>query len=159
VDDPSLLLWVIGQAQPSNLVQKCDAKDPCTTCILAKSASECVYNAEKCTQSVVDGVFAGVLPPAKLKLINSTSDPTLLVTDELSALQVFKVDRVPQGHLYEPRISPGTNLHLSVISSFLPPTISPEPWVPLSFQGGEKLQVQISDTAASDLDMGSCVFE
>lgn len=108
---------------------------------------------------MVDGAFASVLLPAKLKLLNPTSNPTSLVTDESSALQVFRVDRAPQGHSSEPRISPITNLRLSVISSFLPPTISPEPWVPLSFQGGEKLQVQISDIAASDLDMGSCVLE
>lgn len=41
------LLTVTGSAQPLNLIQKCDAKRPCSTCVLAKCISECVYDDEK----------------------------------------------------------------------------------------------------------------
>ncbi|KAF9643913.1 hypothetical protein BDM02DRAFT_3132089 [Thelephora ganbajun] len=47
------------------------------------------------------------------------------------------------------------NPSISIFSSFLPPTIPLEPWIPLSFLGEDKLQVQMSDVDATDLDMRS----
>jgi len=51
------------------------------------------------------------------------------------------------------------NLSISVALSFLPPTIPPEPLTPLLFLGEERLQVQISDTLATDLDIILYVLE
>lgn len=38
---------MIGLAHPRSLIQKCDAKRPCTTCLLAKTAAECVYDDQR----------------------------------------------------------------------------------------------------------------
>ena len=57
-----------------------------------------------------------------------------------------------RGNSFENDISPS----ISIISSFLPPRIPPEPRIPLSFLGEENLQV--SDASTTDLDMRWCVF-
>ena len=89
-----------------------------------------------------------------------------MMTYEPSALQVsrtFKVDQIPHEHSlglgpvrrnsFDQRILLDSNPPIS-ISSFLPQTIPPEPWIsPLSFIGEEKLQVQFSEINATDLDM------
>ena len=105
--------------------------------------------------------------PAKLDRIPSTSfDATWVVTDEPAAQQVFVADQVPHGELIlirgdllEQRVPLDTSKSTFTIPSSFLPTIPPEPWIPLSFLGEEKLQVQVSDTAATDLDMKSCVLE
>jgi len=57
------------------------------------------------------------------------------------------------------RISLDSNPSISIASSFIPPIIPPEPRIPLSFLGEEKLQVQYSETEATDLDLRLCVPE
>ena len=117
--------------------------------------------------SLSDGVFGGVPSPAKLDRMPSTSfDATWVVTDEPAAQQVFVADQVPHGELIlirgdllEQRVPLDTSKSTFTIPSSFLPTIPPEPWIPLSFLGEEKLQVQVSDTAATDLDMKSCVLE
>jgi hypothetical protein len=184
---------VIGLTQLSNLVQKCDAKRPCETCIQDKRASECIYEDERrphppsvrlihgtggrlpgrqlgsaepveiSTPAPTDGVFTDMILPAKLKLMCSAPDSIRLVTDESSALQ-----QVPHSHSSglslvrrnpPERVSPDTSPPINIRIPFLPPIILSEPFIPLSFLGAEKLQVQISDADATDMDMGSCVLE
>ena len=193
VGDLRPTLKVIGVAQLSNLVQKCDAKRPCETCIQAKCASVCTYDDEQGPYPVgvrplhsadsrlpgsqlgdadpveistpsTDGVFTDMLSPARLNLIRFVPDSTWVVTDGPSASQ-----QVPHSHSSglvlvhrnsnspEQCISPDTSPSIHTI--FLPPTIPPEPWVPLPFLGAEKSQIQISDIDATDLDMRSCVLE
>jgi len=181
-------------------MQKCDAKRPCTTCVLSKSTLDCVYDDEKDPQladaypllnpgghkagrhfgsadpvgistikpahAPINSVFSEVPSPNKRKLTHFAYDSTWLAADESHALRASSVDQDPHsrssGHVLVRRNS--IEKHTSPdIHSFIPvssiwfPTIPPEPWIPLSFQGGEKLQVQISEVAASDLDMRSCV--
>jgi len=117
----------------------------------------------------IDGVFFDLLPSAKLKLIPSTSDYTWLVTNEPSILQASEVDQVSNGYSsglvrvrknsFGRHVPLGTNPSISVLSSFLLPAIPPEPRIPLSFLGGDRLQVQISDITATDMDMSSYVLE
>ncbi|KAF9642098.1 hypothetical protein BDM02DRAFT_3193922 [Thelephora ganbajun] len=52
-------------------------------------------------------------------------------------------------------ISIDTNPSISIFSSLLHSTTPPEPWIPLSFLEEDKLQVQIPDVDATDLDMRS----
>lgn len=54
---------------------------------------------------------------------------------------------------FERSISLDSNPSISIISSFLHPIIPSEPWIPLSFLGEERLQVQFHETGATDLDM------
>jgi hypothetical protein len=182
-------------------IQKCDAGRPCTTCISAKTVSECAYNNERRlrqdgtypshaanshlsgqrpgspdpveiptttpSHSLGDGAFGDAQSLAKLDLISPTSsDATWAVTDEPVAPQVLGDDQVPHEELVlvrrtplEQRVSSDPNPSTFTLSSFPPPTIPPELWMPLSFLGEEKLQVQFSETAATDLDMKSCVLE
>ena len=87
----------------------------------------------------------------------------------LQAFRTFKADQVPHEHSsglgparrnsFE-RVPLDSNPPISILSSFLPPTIPPEPRIlPLSFLGGEKLQVQFSKIDAMDLDMRWYVLE
>jgi hypothetical protein len=169
-------------------MQKCDAKRPCTTCISANIASECVYNKEKRSQpagtypshvangrlpeqrsggpdpvkiptappchSLSDGVFADVSSPTKLDRIPSTSsDATWVVTkfesDQAPHEELVLVHRDPS----EQYLSLDATSPVFTVPFFFLQTIPPEPWIPLSFLGEEKLRVQSSDTAATDLDM------
>ena len=172
-------------------MQRCDAKRPCTTCILGKGISECVYDNENDPQSAdvypsnsaddhpsgqhLGGADLVEIPTvtsarssAELNLIHSTSDTTRVVIHEPPALQVFRTDRVPHGRSlgpapvrrssFEQHISLNLNLSISVVSSFLLPTLPPELRIPLSFLGEEKLQVQFSETDVTDLDMRGCVL-
>ena len=116
------------------------------------------------THSSIDDV----LFPTKLNPLPS-SDATGVMTSRSSTLQVFEANQVPheppsglvlvRRNSFEQRIPPDINPSISIASSFLPPTIPPEPQIPLSFLGDDRLQVQISDTEATDLDMRSYVPE
>jgi hypothetical protein len=115
-----------------------------------------------------DGVFAGVLPPAQLDRIPSIfPEATWAVTNEPAALQhAFGADRVPHRELvpvrrnqFGQRVSPDTSPSIFTTPSFFLPTTPPELRIPLSFLGEERLQVQFSEAAATDLDMKSCVLE
>ena len=166
--------------QLSDLLQKCDAKCPCTGCTRAGSTSECVYDnrisrphrttgpqraansvqpsASTFTNSPTDGTFDDVLSP---DLPPPTSDATPVATYELAALQTFEAVRTPRGHSLGlvPSRTNSPELHLSSdvkpsisIVSFLPPEIFPGPRMPLSFLGEMMLQVS-ADTI--DIDMRS----
>jgi len=121
------------------------------------------------THPPIDGVFADLLSLAMLKLIPSTSDTTWLAINETSALQSFKIDRVLDGHssglvwvrrnLSGCHVPLGTDPSVWVLSSFLLPAMPPELRIPLSHLGEDRLQVQISDSAATDMDMKSHVLE
>ena len=111
-----------------------------------------------------DDVFGDVPSPAGLYRIPSASDATWIVTNELAAQQVFQADMVPHGqlvlarrNLFEQRVPPHTRQSAFTVPSFLR-TIPPGLWTPLSFLGEGKLQVQISEIAATELDMKSCVL-
>jgi len=69
-------------------------------------------------------------------------------------LDLVSVRRISSGR----RALPGSDPPISIIWSHLFSKISPEPRIPLSFFGEERLQVQPSEIAATDLDMGSCVL-
>ena len=194
----SCLLSVTASAQPSNLAQKCDAKRPCTACVLAESTSECVYSEENCPlspgvrflyspYSYMSGRQPGganpanipsdtsahppggrlpavALPPTDLSLIPSTPNVTQVTANWLSAPQMLTTTHV--GHLalarrgsFEQRTSLGTYPPISVGSTPLSSIIPPEVRIPFSLPGGEWSQIQISETAATDLDMRSCVSE
>ena len=106
---------------------------------------------------------------AKPSLLPSSSDATRVVAYEPSALQALDAEWVPHGrsselvlvrrNLLERSIYPGSNPYIPTTSSFPSPTIPPEPHIPLSFLGEEKLRVQTSTIDATDLDMRSCVLE
>ena len=98
----------------------------------------------------------------------STSYATHVVTHGLSALQTFNARQVPHGrssgfvvrrNSFKPYVSLDSDPSISFISSFLHPAIPPEPRIPLSFLGKEKLQVQTSETVTTDLDMRSYVLK
>ena len=111
------------------------------------------------TPASMDGMFIDMLSHARSKLMCSAPDSIRLATDEPSALHHSHSSGLILVHRNSPelRISPDTTSPIDIIS-FLPPIISPEPWIPLSFLAPEKLQVQISDDDVSDLDMRSCVL-
>ena len=154
---------------------------------MAKTVSECVYDdgkrpkpgqRSKGTDPVDDvptathyhsssgSAFAHVALLAELDPTPfMPSDATWAVTNEPAAQQIFGADRVPHGELVlarrnqvKQRVSPDTSPSIFAVPSFSS-TITPEPWIPLSFLGGEKLQVQISDAATTELVMKSCVLE
>ena len=110
-------------------------------------------------------VVADVAPPAEVGPIPSTSsNATRAVTNEPAAQQVFGAGQVSPGGLVlvrkDPlgqRVSPDTSPSTFAVP-FFPSTIPPEPRISLSFLG-EKLQVQISEAAATVLVMKSCVPE
>ena len=109
---------------PSNPVQKCDAKRPCTTCIKARGVSECVYDNEKHPQLAgvypvhrTDGRPSGqdpggahpidipavtsTHPPAKQNPTPSNSSTVGAVTRESPAPRMFEADQdqAPPGTL------------------------------------------------------------
>jgi len=155
------------------LSQKCDAKRPCASCIKAESISECVYDNETrselrriyplpSTAGHLSGAVPVEAPAITTDLPPSTSGATRPLTCESSAPQELDADRVlpqrPSKLVHIRRNSSERHLSLnangsliSIISSFLLPEIPPEPWIPLSFLGEERLQV--SNAATTDMDM------
>jgi len=185
---------VIKLAQLLDLVQKCDAKRPCSLCILAERISECVYHDQENPQPAdtrsshgtedhqsgrrFGGVaqlkihtIISICSPAELSSTTSPSDITQAVGYEPTVLRTPEVDQAQHGHssglslvcrnLFEQNIPWDSNLSISIFSSFpsLSSVIPPQPWIPLSFLGDEKLQVQFSEIDATDLDMRSYVPE
>jgi hypothetical protein len=153
---------------------------------VAKTVSECVYDDGKGPKpgqrskgtdpvevpttthyhSSSGNAFADVASLAELGPAPSIpSDATWAVTNEPAAQRVFGADRVPHGELIlarrnqlGQRVSPDTDPSIFAVPSFSS-TITPEPWIQLSSLGGEKLQVQISDAATTELVMKSCVLK
>ena len=153
-------------------MQKCDAGRPCTRCIRDKCASECVYDGTY-PQSVgtrhshnPDGLL-----PGKRLGSDSVEIPTVISTFDANRAQVhqpatlrvskLRADQAPRPpglvlvrrNSFEQRISLDSNPSISIVSSFMPPTIPPEPWIPLSFLEEERLQVQFHEADATDSDM------
>jgi hypothetical protein len=183
------------------MAQKCDAKRPCTTCIVAKTVSECVYDGGKHPQPACmdpsyradgrqswqqptgphlvetpaatssrplsDGTFTNVRSPAELDRIPYTSsDSTWAVTDEPATQGVFEADQVLHRELVLTRrnqleqcVPPDISPSAFTIPSISLPTMPSQLRTSLSHLGKEKLQVQFSKTAVTDLDMKSCVSE
>ena len=165
--------------------QKCDAERPCTTCVAAKNVSECVYDDERGPQSSynadvhsseqhlgdmdpvdVSTTAVSTRRPDKSNPASSTTDITRVVANEQTGLGVLKSDEVLHGrssrHTLARRSSLERSYHdsnpsISIISSFLPPKIPPQPWIPLSFLGDERLQVQFAQMDTTDMDMRLCV--
>jgi hypothetical protein len=113
-----------------------------------------------------DGTFADVRLPAELDRIPFTFDSTWAVTNEPATRRVLGADQVLHGELVLARgnpleqcVPPDTSQSTFTIPSLPLPTIPPELRTPLSHLGKENLQVQFSETAATDLDMKSCVLE
>jgi hypothetical protein len=119
------------------------------------------------SHSLSDNLFGDAQVLAESSLMSPTpSDATWAATDEPVAPQVPGDDQVPHGELVlvhrnplKQRVSLDTSQSIFTIPSCFLPTVPPEPWIPLSFLGEERLQVQFSDTAATELDMRSCVLE
>ena len=152
---------------------------------MAKTVSGCVYDNERHPQSTgtypphgADGhlfeiptaklphlLGDGMFLPTKLDQIPPTpSDVVREVTNEPDALRVFGDGQVLQGELVlarknslEQRAPLDASLSSIAVPFFSLPAIPRKPWISLSFLGEEKLQVQISETAATDLAMKSCV--
>ena len=138
-------------------MQKCDARRPCTTCILDESTSQCVYDMKDSH-------------PADVRSSHDTGDrlvprQNLGGAAQSATQRASKDDQVPRspglalihGNLFGQRISTSLDPSIPVVSS--PPllTIPPEPWIPLSFLGEERFQVQYSETDPTDMDMKLCV--
>lgn len=134
-------------------------------CVLANNIPGCVYEGEKRSQPMNIRLWRNVdarLSGQHLGDSDPVEVPTALFTSSSpksdsvpSATQVVAVRRKSFGR----RISLGSNPSISIVSSFLVPTIPPELRIPLSFLGTEKLQVQFSETEATDLDLRLCVSE
>ena len=107
--------------------------------------------------------------PSGSSLPSSTSDVARVAIHESSALETHRANQIPHGHptglvvlrrnSLGRRLSLGSIPPISIASSFSPQTIPPELWIPLSFLGGERLQVQFSEKDTTDLDLRSCVSE
>ena len=150
------------------LEQKCNAKRPCSTCILAKSISECVYDDDE--ECYPPGQHFGGPGTAGLNQIPSTSGAPRVVTDEPPTLRALKINQISQReersrglalvhrNPLKRHTSLDSNPTISIISSFLSPTIPPEPWISLSSLAEERFQVQFSKTDATDFDMKLCVL-
>ena len=116
------------------------------------------------SHSLSDGVFTDVASPPKLDRIPSaSSNATWVMTDLPTSQQEFGSDQAPREELVLVHRDPSkqyisldaSSPVFTVLSSFLQ-TIPPEPRIPLSFLGEERLRVQSSDTATTDLDMKWC---
>ena len=101
--DPRLL-EVIKSAQRSNPMQKCDAKRPCTSCIVAKTVSECVYNNERRPQPAsmhssrrADGHLSGQRPTSPDPLEVLTAAPFHSPSNDTfnDGSSPAKLDRIP----------------------------------------------------------------
>jgi len=97
------------------------------------------------------------------KRLGDTGPDTAPKSTTIRTLKAKKVPRPPELALvrrnsFEQSVSLHLNSSISIISSFLRPTIPPEPWIPLSFLGEDKLQVQFHESGATDLDMKLCVL-
>jgi hypothetical protein len=149
-------------------------------CIAARTTSECAYDNEKHLQPAgtypehwPDGHLSGQRPRGPdlvqiptATLHHSLTDTTRVATNESAVLRVFRDNHVSHRELILARRNPleqyvflDTNLTFLAVPFFFLPTIPHEPWISLSFLGEEKLQVQISETAATDLTMKACVLE
>ena len=106
-------------------------------------------------------------PDGGLRLGDTDPDMALKVILAAPRTLNLKDEKVPcppgltivRRNPFEQRISLDSNPSVSIISSFLHPTIPSEPWIPLSFLGEEKLQVHFCEAGATDLDMKLCVFD
>ena len=105
---------------------------------------------------------------AELNPVSSTSYTTHVVTHGLPALQTSNAHQVPHGcssgiivhkNSFKRYFSLDSDPSISFISFFPHLTIPPEPQIPPSFLGKEKLQVQTSETVTTDLDMRLCVLK
>jgi len=118
------------------------------------------------TYSPIDDV---VISPTKLNPVPSYPDTMEVVTNNSATLQILDADQVPherssglvlvRRNSFEQHVPLDVNPSISIASFFLPQSTTPELRIPLSFLGDERLQVQLSDTEATDLDMRSYVLE
>ena len=132
------------------------------------------------TDSLASGQHIGGANPVEIPTVVTTYLPARLdsptptattreVTDEPLVLRMHAAGRVPHGPssglVLARRNSSGrcnsldSNPSIFTPSSISPPTIPPEPWMPLSFLGKEQLQVQFSVTEVIDLDLRLYVLE
>ena len=113
------------------------------------------------SHSSSDGVFGDVSSPTKSDQTPFIPpDATLVAPNEPDDQHVSGANQVPYGELVLAHRNPlgryvplDTNTSTFTVSSFFLPTIPPELWVPFSFLGEERLQVQFSEAAAADLVM------
>ena len=111
-------------------------------------------------------MFGGVPSPAESDRIPSTPDAAWVVTNKPVPLQAFGADQVLHEELVlvcrgplEQRVPLGTNPSTFTIPSSFRSKIPRELWMSLSFLEEEKLQVQHSETTATDLTMTACILE
>ena len=145
-----------------NLIQKCDAKRPCTTCTVAKTAAECVYDDQKIPYPTsFDSYDADDYSEGQPELGN-TELVELSVPDGCTSQDILAhyrssgtIDIIPR----EQRVKSMDKIsRISISPSFLHTSIPPGLRLNLSFLGEENLQVRTSETDATDTDMKSCVF-
>ena len=145
--------------------QKCDAQLPCTTCVNGDRGAECAYEPRQPPLPKLKGAHVLSVPRDNMcGPLSTRVSPFQTPTDGLSFHEPPPLDlSVPArfGHNESASslslsVAPSS---ISVISSLLPPTIPPEPQVPLSLLEAERLQVQISVMTAGDLDMRRFVLE
>jgi hypothetical protein len=112
--------------------------------------------------ALIKDAFSDAASPAESTLTRSTSDSMQSATDvdEPSIRQEVPVRRqseLVRFHRSPPerRASVDAIPSVSILPSFLYPSIPPNPWIPLSFLGDDNLQVQISEADATDMDMRS----
>ena len=146
----SLSLSIARSAHPQSLIQKCDAKRPCTTCTVAKTAAECVYDNQKIPcPTGFDYYDADNYSEGQPELGN-TEFVELSIPDGCTSRNIL-------AH-YRSSSTIGGIPRISISPSFFHPSIPPDLRVNLSFLGEEHLQVRTSEIDATDIDMKSCVF-
>ena len=107
--------------------------------------------------------------PTKWNLTPPTSNAMRVATYDSPTLHKFKAIRVPDGRSsglalvhkipFEQRIPLDSNSPFPIVPPLKFKITPPEPRIPLSFLGEERLQVQFSETEATDQDMKSCVLK
>ena len=155
--DPHLS-FIIELAQPSNPAQKCDAKEPCTTCIKSKSSSECVYDNRvqllpesiPPSHTIPDGL-PGQQPGDVDPVETSTSAPINAGMRSNTEMQLMPFrEETPRPH------QPSAEFFFSFHPCLRFPSIPRPLHIPWSYSAPERFQV--SDTTSSELDFSLCVF-
>lgn len=159
-------------AHPGSLIQKCDAKRPCTTCTAARTAAECVYDDQRILyptglglsydaedypagQQLRDAgsVELSIHALASCRFAGTPSSPSSPA--ELTQAYCHSsgtIDGIyPEEHIES---IPSTPAFPSFFNTYIPPDLRAN----LSFLCEENLQVTTSETDATDTDMKSCVF-
>ena len=137
----------------------CDAEDPTT----GQQLGDTVSAVELSAHALTNGKFAGAPSPPGFyaKLTPAHFTPVHIATDERNRTSgqrdVLAHCRPSRTGISSGQHTDGTPF-VSVLPSFLHPSIPPDLRVNLSFLGEENLQVRSPEVDATDTDMKSCVL-